>query len=125
MEQTPPPDPEIAGWLTTLGVASLCPGDVLVFLYQHQTALLGAPDLARLLGYTSNTIATALDGLETQDLVARSRVSQGARLYRVRVSPDSPRGAAFAWLYTLAADRAGRVRVAQQLRRDHPPEESR
>lgn len=124
MEQSPPPDPEIAGWLTTLGVTSLCQWDVLVFLYQHQTTLLGVVDLARLLGYTSNTIVTALDGLETQELVAGSRVSYGARLYRVRVPPDSPRGAAFARLYTLAADRAGRVRVAQQLRRDHPPEEN-
>jgi hypothetical protein len=125
MGQSPPPDPEIAGWLATLGVTSLCQWDVLVFLYQHQTPLLDAPDLARLLGYTSNTIVTALDSLETQELLARSRVSHGVRLYRVNVPPDSPRGAAFARLYTLAADRAGRVRVAQQLRRDHPPEESR
>jgi hypothetical protein len=121
MEQSPPPDPEIAGWLTTLGVTSLCQWDVLIFLYQHHTTLLDATDLARLLGYTSNAIVTALDRLETQELVARSRVSHGVRLYRVRVSPDFPCGAAFARLSTLAADRAGRVRVAQQLRRDTPP----
>jgi DNA-binding MarR family transcriptional regulator len=125
MAQSPPPDPEIAGWLTTLGVTSLCQWDVLVFVYRHHTTLLGAEDLARLLGYTSNAIVLALDGLETQELVARSRVSQGVRLYQVRVLPDSPRGAAFARLYTLAADRVGRVRVAQQLRRDLRPKESR
>jgi hypothetical protein len=125
MEQSPPPDPEIVGWLTTLGVTSLCQWDVLVFLYRHHTTLLGAEDLARLLGYTSHTIVLALDGLEPQELVARSRVSQGMRLYQVRVLPDSPRGAVFIRLYTFAATRVGRVRMAQQLRRDHPPEESR
>src|SRR4029453_19353068 len=68
MEQSPPPDPEIVGWLTTLGVTSLCQWDVLVFLYRHHTTLLGAEDLARLLGYTSHTIVLALAGLETQEL---------------------------------------------------------
>ena len=124
MEQSPPPDPEIAGWLTTLGVTSLCQWDVLIFLYQHHTTLLDATDLARLLGYTSNAIVVALDVLESQELVARSRVSQGVRLYHVRVLPDSPRGAVFTRLYTFAADHGGRVRVARPLRRDHPPEES-
>jgi hypothetical protein len=124
MEQSPPPDPEIVGWLTTLGVTSLCQWDILVFLYRHHTTLLGAEDLARLLGYTSHTILSALDGLESQELVARSRVSQGVRLYHVRVLPDSPRGAVFTRLYTFAADHVGRVRVARPLRRDHPPEES-
>ena len=41
-------------------------------------------------------------------------------VYQVRVLPDSPRGAVFTRLYTFAADRAGRVRMAQHLRRDHP-----
>jgi hypothetical protein len=68
MEQSPPPDPAIVGWLTTLGVTSLCQWDILVFLYRHHTTLLG---------YTSHTILSALDGLESQELVARSRVSQG------------------------------------------------
>src|SRR5262245_2673615 len=55
MAQNPSPsDPEVAGWLHTLGVASLCQWDVLVFLYRHQTTLLGAADLARLLGYPSD-----------------------------------------------------------------------
>src|SRR5262245_27549443 len=121
MAQNLPPDPDVVSWLNTLGVASLCQWDVLVFLYRHQTTLLGAADLARLLGYASNDIVVALDVLESQELVVRSRVSQGARLDQCRVHPDSPRGAAFARLQTLAADRAGRVRVTQQLRRDSTP----
>jgi len=123
MAQPLPPDTEIAGWLTTLGITSLCQWDVLVFLYRHQATLLGAADLARLLGYASNDIVVALDVLESNELVARSRVSQGARLYQFRVPPDAAPRAAFARLQALAADRAGRVRVAQQLRRDHTHEE--
>jgi MarR family len=117
MEQSPPLDPEIVGWLTTGGVTSLCQWDVLVFFYRHHTTLLGVEDLARLLGYTSHTILIVLDALEAQELLERSRVSQGARLSQCRVQADSPRGAAFARLYTLAADRAGRVRMAHMVRR--------
>ena len=123
MTQHLPPDTEVAGWLTTLGVTSLCQWDVVVFLYRHQITLLGVADLARLLGYASNDIVVALDVLESHELVARSRVSQGARLYQFRVPPDPLRDAVFAQLQALAADRVGRVRVAQQLRRDHTPQE--
>ena len=116
-----PSDPEITTWLTTLGITSRCQWDVLVFLSRYQTTLLGAADLARLLGYPSEAIVVALDVLETQALVARSRVSQGARLYSCRVLPDAPRRAALAHLQTLAADRVGRLRVAQQFWQDATP----
>jgi hypothetical protein len=119
-----PPDTEIAGWLATLGVASRCQWDVLVFLYRHQTTLLDAAHLAGLLGYASNAIVVALDVLASLDLVVRSRVSQGARLYQFSVAPGSPRGAAFARLQPLTTHRADRVRVAQQLRQDPPPGET-
>jgi MarR family len=118
MELSPPPDPEVTGWLRTLGVASLCQWDVLVFLYRHQTTLLGAADLARLLGYPSDSIVVALDVLESLALVTRSRVSQGARLYQFSLPLGSPRGVVFAQLQALSAHRAGQVRVAQQLRLD-------
>ena len=124
MTQNPPRDPEVAGWLSALGVTSLCQWDVLVFLYRHQTTLLGTVDLARLLGYPSDSIVVALDVLASLDLVVRSRVSQGARLYQFSVAPGSPRGAAFARLQPLTTHRADRVRVAQQLRQDPPPGET-
>jgi hypothetical protein len=53
----------MAGWLATLEVTTPCQWDVLVFLASHETTLLGATDLARLLGYTSNSILAALDVL--------------------------------------------------------------
>ena len=118
MESSPPSAPEVTGWLQTLGVASLCQWDVLIFLYRHQTTLLGTAELARLLGYASDSIVVALDVLESLALVTRSRVSQGARLYQFGLPLDSPRGAAFTQLQALVTDRAGRVRVAQQLRLD-------
>jgi DNA-binding MarR family transcriptional regulator len=118
MEQYPPPDTEIAGWLKTLGVTSLCQWDVLVYLYRHQTTLLGAADLARLLGYPSDSIVVALDVLEALAFVTRSRVSQGARLYQFSILLDSRGGEAFTRLQALADHRPGRVRVAQQLRLD-------
>jgi hypothetical protein len=114
MEQSLPPDPEIARGLTTLGVASRCQWDVLVFLYQHHITLLRAEDLARLLGYTRNAILVALDALSAQNLVARSRVAQGAQLYQCRVPLNSPRSAAFAQLRTRASASRGGVR--QQMR---------
>ena len=123
MEPSLPLDTEIAGWLSTLGVTSLCQWDVLVFLYRHQTTLLGAADLARLLGYASDTIVVSLDVLESWELVARSRISQGARLYQFHIPPGSPRSEVFARLQTLAADRVGRLRVVRQLRRDQTYQE--
>ena len=120
-----PPDAEVAGWLHTLGIVSLCQWDVLVFLSRHQTTLLGAASLAQLLGYATEPIIAALEGLESLALVTRSRVSQGARLYQCMVPPTSPRGVAFARLQGLADHHAGRVLVATQLRRrDRPPEEA-
>src|SRR5262245_26630536 len=124
MAQAPPPDPEIATWLHTLGVTFLCQWEVLVFLYKHQPALLAVVDLARLLGYPSHAMVIALDSLEALELVARSRVSQGARLYQFSVPLNSPRGAAFLRLYTLANHPAGLARVAQHVRRGHTPQEA-
>jgi DNA-binding MarR family transcriptional regulator len=117
MQQNPPLDSEVAGWLHTLGVESLCEWHVLIFLYRHQTTLLGAEYLARLLGYTTEPVVAALDVLESLELVERSRVSQGARLYKFLAPLASPGSEAFAQLQTLADDRAGRIRIYMQLRR--------
>jgi DNA-binding MarR family transcriptional regulator len=118
-----PPDTEVASWLHTLGVVTRCQWDVLVFLSSHQNTLLGAADLARLLGYASNAIVVALDSLNALELVERSRVSQGARLYRCLVPSTAPRREAFAQLQALVEHRAGRVLLARQLRRDYTPQE--
>jgi hypothetical protein len=119
-----PSDREVRGWLHTLGVTSLCQWEVLVFCYHHQATLLTVADFARLLGQASNAIITALDTLEAQALLVRSRVSQGARLYQCSVALDSPHGAALARLLTLANDPAGLACIVQQLRQGSPPAEA-
>jgi hypothetical protein len=124
MTSNPPPDSEVADWLHTLGITSLCQWDVLVFLARHQTTLLGAASLVRLLGYATESIVAALDHLEALALVARSRVSQGARLYQCAVPPLAPRRDALAQLLTLASHRTGRVLIVQQLRGTRPPGET-
>jgi hypothetical protein len=117
-------DAEIDGWLTTLGITSLCQWDVLVFLYRHQTSLVGADFIARLLGYASDPVVDALEVLEHLGLVARSRVSQIVCLYQLTVPPNPPRGEAWARLLALARHRAGRVRLSTRLRGgDHTAQE--
>ena len=119
-------DAEIDGWLTTLGIASLCQWDVLVFLSRHQASLVGADVIARLLGYTSGPVVAALEVLESLELVERSRVSQIVRLYQFTVPSDPRRGDAWARLLALASHRAGRVRLAKRWRGgDHTAQEFR
>ena len=118
-------DAEIDGWLNTLGIASLCQWDVLVFLYRHQASLVGADVIARLLGYASGPVVAALDMLESLDLVERSRVSQIVRLYQFTVPSDPPRGDAWARLLALASHRAGRVRLAKRWRGGDRTEQAR
>jgi DNA-binding MarR family transcriptional regulator len=109
-------DAEIDGLLKTLGITSLCQWDVLVFLYHHQTSLLGANLIAHLLGYASEPVVAALDALAFLGLVERSRVSQVARLYQFTVPLDPERRDAWIALLPMASHRAGRVRLAQHLR---------
>jgi hypothetical protein len=114
------PDTEVASWLESLGVASLCEWNLLSFLYRHQTSLVGAGDLAGLLGYTTESVVAAMDALASLGLIGRSRVSHGARFYQFTVPPDSPRGEAFAGLLALASHPAGRLRLSKQFRRNGP-----
>jgi DNA-binding MarR family transcriptional regulator len=109
-------DADVDGLLKTLGITSLCQWDVLVFLYHHQTSLLGANLIAHLLGYASDPVVAALDVLAFLGLVERSRVSQVARLYQFTVPSDPERRDAWMALLPMAGDRTGRVRLAQHLR---------
>src|SRR5262249_51702509 len=101
------PDADVEGWLTTLGVQSLCQWDVLVFLPGHPPRLLGAESIAQLLGYSGEPVVAALDGLESMGLVERSRVSQNVRLYEFTRPPDPQRGEALDRLLALAGGREG------------------
>ena len=109
-------DAEIDSQLKTLGITSLCQWDVLIFLYHHQTSLVGANLIAHFLGYASDPVVAALDALAFLGLVERSRVSQVARLYQLTVPSDPQRRGAWVALLPLASHRAGRVRLAQHLR---------
>ena len=113
-------DADIDGWLNPLGITTLCQWDVLVFLYRHPTSLVGADVIARLVGYASDLVVTAMDVLESLGLVARSRVSQTARLYQFTMPTDPQRGEAWARLLALSSQRLGRVRLAMRLRGSDP-----
>jgi len=111
-------DADIATWLKTVGIDSLCQWDVLVFLHRHRTSLAGADQLGCLLGYGAERVAAALDVLACLGLVERSRVSQGARLYKFTVPSVPPPERALERLLALASHRAGRLLLTKQLRRE-------
>ena len=90
--------------------------DVLVFLYRHHCSLISADEIARLLGYDTKAVINAIHTLESSGLVKRSRVSQGMRLYEVSVPEDPAKRDAFYRLMSLAATRAGRLRIQDGLK---------
>jgi hypothetical protein len=124
MHQENPSDAEVADWLKTLGVESQCQWDMLIFLYRHQTTLVGSDYLAQLLGYATEAVVAALDVLASLGLVDRSRVSQGARFYQFTAPSSAPSDDAFQRLVTFAGHRAGRVALCRLLPRgDRSPQD--
>jgi hypothetical protein len=107
---------QVEAWFRTLGLESLTQWDMLVFLYRHQTSLVGAEFIARLLGYATAPVVDALDVLESLGLVERSRALQGVRLYQFAQPADPPRRDAFARLTALAESRTGRLRLYKKLK---------
>jgi hypothetical protein len=93
---------QVEGWLKTIGIESLCQWDVLVFLYRHQSTLVRAEHIARLMGDATAEVVAALDSLESAELVQPSRVSQGVRLYQLTAPADPTRRVAFWQLMNLA-----------------------
>lgn len=106
---------DVQDWLRTLGITSLCQWDVVVFLHRHRDSLLGAAHLARLLGYATELIVTAMEELEGLRLVVRSRVSQGARFYHFMPPLETQRLAALDGLLAFASYRAGRLQLSRLL----------
>ena len=115
-----PPDTEVEGWLKATGIESLCQWDVLLFLDRHRTTLIDAEHLARLLGYATEPLVDALDALEILGLVDRSRLSQGARLYRFIPPSGRPNDEAFRGLLALAGHRSGRLVLSRLLQKGGP-----
>jgi len=116
LHQENAPDAEIESWLKTLGIASLCQWDVLVFFQGHPMSLLGPAYLASLLGREIGAVVAALEVLESLSLLERSRVSQEVRMYRFTVPADPERRDALERLFALANSRAGRVVLSKKLR---------
>jgi predicted transcriptional regulator len=103
--------------LKGLGISLLGDWDVLIFLYRHRVILGSSEQIASLLGYPSQAVSDALDRLESQGLVRRSRSSLGVRFYQFvfsegHLAPESY----FRRLISLAQNRSGRLLLAKRLR---------
>jgi hypothetical protein len=110
-------------WLFTARIASRHHWDMLVFLYRHQTSLVSAEHIARLIGYATGEVVAALEYLESLGFVERSRTSQGVRLYQFAAPTDTPPGDACHRLIRVADSRAMRLLLAKRWRRgNHRPD---
>jgi DNA-binding MarR family transcriptional regulator len=98
-----------------VGISSLCDWDVFAFVYRHGTSLTSAEHIARLVGYESKVVGGALDRLERQKLIERSRPSRGVRLYRVLNSKDAERRRCLKELVILSESRDGRLELVKRL----------
>jgi DNA-binding MarR family transcriptional regulator len=101
--------------VVNVGISLLCDWDVFAFVYRHVTSLTSADQIARFIGYESSVVGAALDRLERQKLIERSRPSRGVRLYRVLNSKDVEHRRCLRELVTLSESRAGRLELARQL----------
>jgi DNA-binding MarR family transcriptional regulator len=99
----------------SVGISLLCDWDVFAFVYRHVTSLTSADQIARLVGYDSRVVGTALDRLERQNLIERSRPSRGVRLYRVLNSKDVEHQKCLRELVALSESRTGRLELAKRL----------
>ena len=107
-------------WLVTARITALQHLDMLVFLYRHQTSLVSAEHIARLLGYATGEAVAALDHLESLGFVARSRTSQGVRLYQFTAPANTPPGDACHRLMRIADSRVVRLLLVKRWGRgDH------
>jgi hypothetical protein len=103
--------------LYSLGISSLAEWDVLVFLSRRGASLGNADQIARLLGYPSKTVGSALDKLESHQLIQRSKSSKGVRLYQVApAEPHLVPESCFQQLIGLARKRSGRLLIVKLLR---------
>jgi DNA-binding MarR family transcriptional regulator len=100
----------------SVGISLLSDWDVLAFVYRHATSLTSADQIARLIGYESRVVGGALDRLEHQKLIERSRPSRGVRLYRVLDSKDVGHRRCLQEFFTLSESRAGRLQLVRRLK---------
>ena len=119
LEQDKSSDDLVKECLKSLGISLLIDWDLLFFLRQHRLSLANAGHIACCVGYPSAAVGEALDRLESQGVVQRSRTSQGVRLYQL-VFPeanDSPESC-LRRLLILAKTRTGRLLFVKHLQQD-------
>ncbi len=105
----------VCGCLDVLGISLLSEWDVLAFVHSHGVSLTSAEQIARLLGYEDSVVESALDRLERETLIARSRPSRGVRFYRLMAIPEPERKCSLEYLIDVLETRGGRVLLRRQL----------
>jgi DNA-binding MarR family transcriptional regulator len=110
-----PRDLSVQCCLKGLGISLFSEWDVLAFLYRNRVSLTTADGIARLIGYESTAVSNALDLLEREKLIERSRPLQGVRLYRMLNPTDAVRQRCLRQLVSLSENRAGRLLLAKRL----------
>jgi DNA-binding MarR family transcriptional regulator len=110
------PESALQSCVDSVGISLLCDWDVFAFVHHHVTSLTSADQIARLVGYESKLVRGALDRLERQKLIERSRPSRGVRLYRALASKDVEHQRCLQALVTLSESRLGRLELAKRLR---------
>jgi DNA-binding MarR family transcriptional regulator len=116
VERVPPLKLSVQNCLEGVGISLLSEWDVLNFMRRHRVSLMSADQIARLIGYESTVVRGALDRLQREKLVERSRVSQGVRFYRILASTDARRGHCLQQLIGLSESRSGRLQLTKQLK---------
>ena len=104
--------------LDSMGISLLSEWDVLAFVHRHGASLASSDQIALLIGYESTVVGAALERLEGEKLIERSRPSQGARFYRILTSTDAGRQRCLQQIVSLSETRAGRLLLAKQLKPD-------
>src|ERR1700724_2337029 len=102
--------------LDSMGISLLSDWDVLAFVYRHGAILASADQMARFIGYESTVVTAALGRLESENLIERSRRSDGVRFYRIVASTDAGRQRCLQQIISLSETRIGRLLLAKQLK---------
>jgi DNA-binding MarR family transcriptional regulator len=101
-----------------MGISLLSEWDVFAFVYRHGASLASSDQIACLIGYESTVVRAALDRLESENLIERSRPSKGVRFYRILASTDAERQRRLQQIVSLSETRAGRLLLAKRLMPD-------
>ena len=91
IEREKPVELSVQGLLESVGISLLSEWDVLAFVYRHGVSLTSIGQIASLVGYENGVVASALDRLEREKLIERSRPSQEVCFYRIFASMDAER----------------------------------